>query len=575
MNSAPQVNFNNQKSRPDIRAVLARCKMAFGILVLLSCGINLLMLTGPLFMLQIYDRVLSSGSVPTLIALISITAILFLFMGIFDSVRARILSRIGLKIDDQLSSPLFRFQLENSIKKDPRIGSNPIEKLQLIRNFCASSGPGIVLDAPWVPFYLILVYGIHPYLGHVSLIGAIIILVAAITNHLLTKPSFDEAGKMFGKSAALANSSFRNAEAVQAMGMGQSLYDQWKTHQDKGRDTTLFGTDRAQKFSAGSKSFRFFIQSSILAVGAYLAIQQIVSPGSMIAASILMGRALAPVDQAIGQWKNFISAFQAYTSLQKIFHILPNEKTRLQLPAPKGRVQVENIFAAPPGIRSPLLQGINFALEPGDGLGVIGPSASGKSTLARLLTGLWPTLRGNIRLDGATLDQWQRDQIGQYIGYLPQDIELFDGTVAQNISRFSKNAEDSKIVEAAIAAGTHEIILRLPNGYETGIGDFGSSLSGGQRQRIALARALYGDPALIILDEPNSNLDSEGEMALTNAILKARERKATVIVMAHRSSAIAAVNLLLMLDQGRQRSFGPKENVLKEVSQIALATKNG
>ena len=351
------------------------------------------------------------------------------------------------------------------------------------------------------------------------------------------------------------------------MGMAENVHDRWQQMHQEGIKSQITASDRAGTLTATSKTFRMFLQSIILAVGAALAVNQIVTGGVMIAASILTGRALAPVDQTLAQWKGIIIARQAYQRLNQLLSSIPAEKNKTELLPPQGYLSVENVLVTPPGATHPALRGINFALQPGQGLGVIGSSASGKSTLARLLIGAWLPQQGTVRLDGATFDQWNRTSLGQHIGYLPQQVELFRGTIRDNISRFSPEAQDCDVIEAAQRAGVHEMILRLSEGYETEIGTDGAGLSGGQKQRIALARALYLDPALVILDEPNSNLDAEGDNSLTIAIKGIRERGKTVIVMAHRPSAIAAVDMLLMLKEGQQSSFGPKEKVLKEVTQ--------
>ena len=555
-------------ARSELRQSLDHCRSAFVGAGFFSLIINLLMLTGPLFMLQVYDRVLASRSVPTLIALTCLVAGLYVFLGVLEFVRSRVLSRVGSQISRDLNPRTFNIWVTGGLA-GRQVPGAPLQDLQSLRSFLAGSGPAALFDMPWVPVYLAIIFLFHWTLGLVATVGALIILSLAIINEFLTRSTLEDAHQFQLQSTTFAQHCHRNAEAVVAMGMTQQVQSRWLALQNKAASGQLLVSDRAGGIASASKSFRRFLQSAILAVGAVLAIQQLITPGVMIAASIIMGRALAPIDQAIGQWKGFINTRQAWNRLSTLFNSLPDVAKRTALPAPKGRLTVDNVIARPPNGEKPILEAVSFNLEPGQGLGVIGPSASGKTTLARLLTGLWMPIRGSIRLDGATLDQWDTDDLGRHIGYLPQDIELFDGSVRDNIARFADDASDEAVVEAANWAGAHDMILAFPEGYDTTIGDRGAVLSGGQRQRIGLARALFGNPALVVLDEPNASLDSAGDDALTGAIKGLRERQKTVVVMAHRPSAIAAVDMLLMLKNGQQCAFGPKENVLREVTQLA------
>lgn len=519
-------------------------------------------------MLQVYDRVLTSRSVPTLIALIGLVAGLYAFLGILEFVRSRVLSRVGSEIGQDLNPRTFGMWVTSGVTSRLEPGQ-PLQDIQSLRQFLAGTGPSALFDMPWVPVYLGIIFLFHWTLGLVAAVGAFIILMIAFINEFLTRPPLETAHQAQMRSNNLAQLCRRNAEAVVAMGMGQHVRSRWLKLQNEASSEQLLASDRVGGFSALSKTFRRFLQSAILAAGAVLVINQLITPGVMIAASIIMGRALAPIDQVIGQWKTFINARQAWSRLSNLFDAFPKLAERTSLPAPKGHLKVENMFAAPPNTKKAVLEALSFSLEPGQGLGVIGPSASGKTTLARLLTGLWTPIQGSIRLDGATLDQWDPDQLGLHLGYLPQNVELFDGTVRDNIGRFNPNASDDAVVQAAIHAGAHDMILALPEGYDTPIGDRGTVLSGGQRQRIGLARALFGDPALVILDEPNASLDAAGDEALTGAIKGLRKRKKTVVVMAHRASALASVDMLLMLKNGRQCAFGPKEEVLRQVTKLA------
>lgn len=560
-------------ARPELRRAMGRCRRAFLGTGVFSLVINLLMLTGPLFMLQVYDRVLTSRSVPTLIALTALVAGLYGFMGVLEFIRSRVLSRVGSQLDDDLNPRTFSIWVAEGVSGHQK-ASQPLHDLKNLRQFLAGSGPLALFDMPWIPIYLGIIFLFHWTLGLVATVGAVTILTVALANELLTRKPLSEANRSQLNSSSFAELCRRNAEAVLALGMRRHVQRRWLDLQSKATSEHRQASDRSSAFSSFSKSFRRFLQSAILAAGAVLAIKQIISPGMMIAASIIMGRALSPIDLAIGQWKGFISARLAWRRLSALFDAVPGIERRTSLPAPEGRLTVDNLFALPPGGEKAVLEALTFDLEPGQGLGVIGPSASGKTTLARLLTGIWKPSRGNLRLDGAAFDQWDRDELGRYLGYLPQDVELFEGTVRDNIARFDPDASDEAVVEAAMQAGAYQMILGLPNGYETQIGEAGAILSGGQRQRIGLARALFGNPVLVVLDEPNANLDAEGDEALTTAIKSLRDRGRTVVVMAHRPSAIAAVDKLLMLRGGRQIAFGPKEEVLRQVTKLAPTSLN-
>ncbi|MEH6633717.1 MAG: type I secretion system permease/ATPase [Halopseudomonas aestusnigri] len=551
----------------EIKEALGYCRKAILSIGLFSFIINVLMLTGPLFMLQVYDRVLTSRSIPTLIALTILIAGLFGFMGILEIIRSKILVRIGLKLDICLTERIFNIRLLQGLLQNSGKKTNPLSDLATMRQFLSGAAPIALFDLPWVPFYLALVFMLHWTLGLVAVVGALVVFVLALTNELSTRNYLKKGAAYTASAGSFAEQSHRSSETVLAMGMGDNMHKKWQETHQEGIKNQITASDRAGTLTASSKTFRMFLQSIILAVGAALAVEQLITPGVMIAASILTGRALAPIDQTLAQWKGVITARQAYQRLKHLLNSIPKEKDKIDLPEPKGHLQVEMVVVTPPGAGKPALKGVNFELQPGQGLGVIGNSASGKSTLARLLIRAWSPIQGNVRLDGATLDQWTRVALGKHIGYLPQQVELFSGTIKENIARFNPEVEDSDVIEAAQRAGVHDMILQLPEGYESYIGTDGAGLSGGQKQRIALARALYLDPALVILDEPNSNLDAEGDASLTAAIKGIRDRGKTVIVMAHRPSAIIAVDMLLILNDGQQTAFGPKEQVLKEITQ--------
>ena len=563
-----------QRASRTLSAVFFDMRGAFIGVALFSFVVNILMLTGPLFMLQVYDRVLTSRSVPTLLALFGLVAAMFLFMGFFDLLRQRVLSRIGMRLDTKLMGQSFKTWVYQGLG-DRFSNARPLSDLTTLRQFMSSPGIPALFDLPWAPIYLAIVYLLHVQLGLLATVGALVVLVVALSNEYFTRNPMAEASVHELQASAFADRSHRNAEAIVALGMMRDVTRYWEELRLNGAGLSQIGGERAEGFTSFSKAFRLLIQSAILGLGAYLAILQEISPGTIIAASILAGRALAPIDQTIGNWRNILRSRQAYERLNDQLNTAQQPSTKLSLPAPKGFLTVARIAKAieiNPGRDAPadrlgsrrvVLQGINFQLKPGDAMGVIGPSASGKSSLARLLVGLWMPDQGSVRLDGATLDQWDSDALGHHIGYLPQSVELIAGPIHQNIARFDSDAKDDEIVEAAKLAGVHDLILSLPDGYATEIGPGRMHLSGGQVQRIALARALFRNPALVVLDEPNSNLDAEGDHALARSIARLREQGSTVVVMAHRPSAIASVNLLLILSGGRQVEFGHKEDVLR------------
>lgn len=556
--------------------VLSSVRQAFVGVGLFSFVINILMLTGPLFMLQVYDRILTSRSVPTLVALFALVVALYAFLGLFDFLRTRLLSRVGHRLDADLMGPSFRTWIFQGLSGRKEL-SRPVNDLTTVRMFMGSPGLPAMFDLPWTPIYLAIVFLLHFKLGLLALAGACIVIVLALVNEWSTKRVMGEGAVLDLQEQQFADYTHRNAEAVVAMGMTGQIVRFWSSFRQHSINRSQIGSERGERLAAMSKAFRMLLQSAILALGAYLAILQEISPGTIIAASIIAGRALAPIDQTLGNWRNIMRARQAYHRLsERLQHTETLSSTpTVALQKPKGQLTVSNVLKRAPGgadtDRPPLLQGINFKLNPGDSVGVIGPSASGKTSLARLLVGLWLPDQGSVRLDGATFDQWDVDKLGSYIGYLPQDVELLPGTVQQNIARFDPDAKDEEIIAAAECAGVHRLILSLPDGYATEIGPGRTVVSGGQAQRIALARAVFRIPSLVVLDEPNANLDADGDQALTACITALREAGSAVVVMAHRPSAIAAVNMILMLQDGRQAEFGPKSDVMRKVTRVATA----
>jgi len=540
-----------------------------------SCLVNLLILVGPIFMLQVYDRVLSSRSVPTLIALLGIVSMLYAFLGFFDFIRARVLSRLGQGFDARLSSPALRLWASHAATGVPASG-RPLAELGALRGFFASPGMVALLDMPWTPIYLLLIYAMHVQLGVLATAAALLAVAIAVVTEWVTRRPMAAAAAADHRDSQFADQVHRGVEPLLAMGMLGTAVERWRAMHDAAAAEGQRATDRVEWLSAMSRAIRLLAQSAILALGAYLAIKQQISAGSIVAASIIAGRALGPIDQLIGSWRAIARARQAHARLVEHMQARPDRAAQIDLPVPRGLLSVENATKFAPTQRSGttrrvILDRVCFDLQPGDGLGVIGPSACGKTTLARLLCGLWLPDMGSVRLDGATYAQWDADRVGRYIGYLPQTVELLAGTLAQNIARFAPDASDDEVVAAASLAGVHAMILALPEGYSTRVGEGAAVLSGGQSQRIALARAVFRRPPLVILDEPNASLDADGDQALTECIRALRAGGSTVVVMAHRPSAIAAVDTILMLDAGRQTAFGPKAEILRKVTKVASA----
>lgn len=538
-------------------------------IMIFSCAINLLMLTGPIFMLQVYDRVLTSGSIPTLMVLYILIVFLFAIMGLFSFFRTRVLSRIGFRFENDLMINAQKMQLAQNLSiSSPKM--HPVTDLTRVRQFISSSGLSAFFDLPWVPIFICVVFYMHPWLGWLTIFGVIVITLFTLTNENLSRRKLSESTRWDIESQHFSTSSGKNAEAIFSMGMVTNTLSHWKKLKTNSLSYAQGATGISEVLMSMSQAIRLLLQSSILGLGCYLAVYEIVTPGMMIAASIIGGRALSPIDRVVGNWKNFVMVRQSYRRLNVVLSTAGDTLDVTQLPQPQGNLTVTNLVKLVPSVDDknthPILKGLNFELLPGDGLGVVGSSASGKSSLARLLTGIWMPDRGSVRLDGATYDRWDKDQLGEFIGYLPQSVQLMHGTIKANISRFEPEADDADVIAAAKMANVHELIMGLPGGYDAVIGRE-IVLSGGQVQRIALARAVYKTPKLIVLDEPNSNLDSEGDASLSLAIRRLREAGSTVIVMAHRPSAIKSVNKILMLKNGMQHDFGPKQDVLARVTE--------
>jgi PrtD family type I secretion system ABC transporter len=554
--------------RSELGEALRACRSAFIGVGVMSCIINLLYLTGSIFMLEVYDRVLPSRSVPTLVGLVILAGGLYIAQGVLDLIRGRILGRIGTALDEALNNRVFDTVVRLPLVAGGRSeGLQPLRDLDNIRAFLGSMGPSAFFDLPWLPLYLAICFAFHVMIGVTALVGAVILMTLTLITEYMSRDPARQAMGLAARRNDLAASSRRNAEVLVAMGMAGRLTKRWSAANEK----YLAGNQRASDVAGGlgavAKVMRMMLQSAVLGVGAYLVIHQEATAGIIIAGSILSARALAPVDLAIAHWKGFVAARQSWHRLSRLLEQMPAPPAQTLLQAPMSRLSVENVSIVPPGDKKIIVQDVSFGLIAGNGLGVIGPSGSGKSSLIRALVGVWQPVRGKVRLDGAALDQWSSDVLGSYIGYLPQDVELFAGTVAQNICRFDPDANSDNIIAAAKEAGVHDLIITMRDGYNTEVGEQGYALSAGQAQRVALARALYGNPFLIVLDEPNSNLDTEGDEALTRAVRGARERGAIVVVVAHRPIGIEGVDQILVLKDGRMQAFGPKETVLAQVLQ--------
>jgi ATP-binding cassette subfamily C protein len=557
--------------RSDLAIALRACRGALIGVLAFSGVMNILTLTGPVFMLQIYDRVVPSRSVPTLIGLAAMAVLLYAALGFFDQLRGRVLGRIGAFVDEAIQPKVFRAvvnqQLRTSTQGD---GMQQLRDLDQIRGFIASGGPAAFADLPFLPIQILICFLISPIIGWMTVIGAGFIFLLALATDITVRGLSMAVAEKGSQRLAILEAGRRNAEALRALGMAGRLADRWGEVNRVYKATQLDASERAGGFAGASRIFRMMFQSAILGVGAYLVILGGANFGVIIAASILSARALQPIEQVVGNWRGFIGARQGWRRLKATLKAMPEGGEVMPLPVPSASLSVESLSVVPPSAARPSVADASFSLAAGHALGIIGPSGAGKSSLVRAIIGAWAPYRGRVRLDGAALDQWHPDDLGRHIGYLPQDVELFGGTIADNIARFEPDAEAGLIVAAARAAGVHELILRLPGGYGTEIGEGGSALSAGQRQRIALARALYRDPFLVVLDEPNSNLDAEGDAALSKAILAVRERGGIVVVVAHRPNTLESVDMALTMMDGGVVAFGPKEEVFRKVLRPSI-----
>jgi ATP-binding cassette subfamily C protein EexD len=554
------------RKTPLFEAFIA-AKSYFLYAALFSAAVNILMLVPSIYMLQVYDRVVASGSMSTLLMLTLIMMFLLSSMGGLEWVRSRVLVRASARLEQLLKDRVFNATFKQSLYTTSA-GTQPLSDLTGLRQFMTGPGLFAFFDAPWVPVYIMVMFLFHPIFGWMAIFGAVVLLCIAFINEKVTKQKLKEANEKAGWVNNFANKNIRNAEVIESMGMLGNVRHMWASQGDEVQGLQTEASNLAGILTSFSKAFRVILQSLILGMGAYLAVKQEITPGLMIAGSLLLGRALAPIDQMVGAWTGFVNARSQYARLNSLLEKIPEQEEKMELPSPVGAISANAIVVAPPGTRTPVLTNINFELAAGETMGVIGPSAAGKSTLARALLGIWPTMNGSVRLDGADIFAWDRELLGPHIGYLPQDIELFDGSISDNISRFS-GVDADKVVAAAQLAGVHEMILKLPQGYDTVIGGDGGMLSGGQRQRVGLARALYGNPKFIVLDEPNSNLDEQGDKALSQALDLLKGKGVTIVVIAHRPQILRKVDKILVLANGAMADFGPRDDVMAKYTQKA------
>ena len=560
------MKFKFKAPQNEVAQVLASFKQTFRNIGVFSAVINMLMLMPAIYMLQLYDSVLTSRNEMTLLMLTLIMLGAYIFMGSLEYVRSFVLIRVGAQLDMKLNKRVYTAAFEQSLKQGDGNAGQALKDLTNLRQFLTGNALFAFFDAPWFPIYLFVIFMFHPILGVFALCGTVILITLAYINEKISHKPLAEANSMAIASGNVASNNLRNAEVIEAMGMLPNIQSRWYKLHSRFLNLQAEASEKAGVVAALSKSFTVALQSLMLGLGALLVLDNSITPGMMIAGSILLGRAIAPVQLLISVWKQIGSTRSAYERLTQLLEQNPAREAGMALPKPKGAIAVENVTAVPPGGKIPVIKGLSFSLAAGEVLGIIGPSGSGKSTLARLLVGVWPAAAGKVRLDGADVYLWNKDELGPHIGYLPQDIELFAGTVSENIARFGEINAD-KVILAAKRAGVHEMILNMPEGYDTPLGDGGAGLSGGQKQRLGLARTMYDDPSLIVLDEPNSNLDDVGEQALLAALVDLKKRGKTIILITHRTSIISVTTKLLLLQDGSAKLFGPTSQVIEQLSK--------
>lgn len=551
----------SQKPIDPLKVAIRACLPGTFAAVIISMFINATMLAMPIYSMQIYDRVLASRNETTLLLLTLIVLIFLVLYGILEYARSGVLVRSSVAFERVLRRPLFDAMMRAELDPERRQGQQLIRDAEAIRDSLASGTVAIICDLPWTPLFVLLCYFMHPVLGMIALVGAVVLFALAVLTEILTKRGVDQSSRLSNDASTFAASALRNGEVVRGLGMGDTVLERWSGQQSAAVAANVASAELTAALVAMSKFARIAVQTGVLAAGAWLAIEKQISPGAMMAASIIIGRALAPVEQIVGQWKRIVGCRSAYRRLRHLMNEFPQKAAPVSLPVPQGQIEVENVAIVPPAAAKPSVRGVSFSVQPGESVAIVGSSGSGKSSLARALAGVWELRAGEIRIDGAALNQWDRNKLGKSVGYLPQDVELFAGTVADNIARLA-DVDSRAVVAAAKAAGAHDVILRLPQGYDTPIGEGGLALSGGMRQRVGLARALYGDPRLIVLDEPNSNLDEEGERALGQAIAAMKEAGRTLVVVTHRPQLLAYVDKVLVMSFGTALAFGDRDDVI-------------
>ncbi|MEQ8313555.1 MAG: type I secretion system permease/ATPase [Gammaproteobacteria bacterium] len=558
----------------ELKSALSACKQYFIYAGVFSAAVNVLMLTPIIYMLAVYDRVVSSGSLPTLAMLTLLMVGLLLALGGFEWVRSLILVSASNRLETLLRKRVSDATFKQSLLTGGMVSNaQPVADLTQLRQFLTGNGLFAFFDAPWFPIYVGVMFLFHPWFGIVGIIGGIIMVALAYAQEAATNEPMKKANAEANAATSQFQSSLRNAEVVAAMGMAEDIRRRQEFKENNVLKLQTSSSRKAGMLTATTKSLRMVMQSLALGLGAYLALNQEISPGMMIAGSLLLGRALAPIDMLVGTWKGFSLARAQYARLGDLLDNIPADADTMSLPAPAGQLSLEQVAVVPPGSQNIVVKGVSFNLAAGEAVGIVGPSASGKSTLARAILGIWPAYSGKVRLDGADIASWDRSELGPHVGYLPQDIELFDGTIADNICRF-RDADSEKIVAAAKLSGVHDMILHLPQGYDTVIGGSGGMLSGGQRQRIGLARAVYDDPKLLVLDEPNSNLDDQGEKELVEALRRIKSQGCTIVVITHRTMVLQCVDKILIMKDGAAINFGPKDQVLASLTAPAAVPKS-
>ncbi|MCE7915499.1 MAG: type I secretion system permease/ATPase [Nitrosomonas sp. PRO4] len=560
------MKFKFKTPQNEVALALASFKSTFRNIGVFSAVINMLMLMPAIYMLQLYDSVLTSRNEMTLLMLTLIMLGAYIFMGALEYVRSFVLIRVGAQLDMKLNKRVYTAAFEQSLKQGDGNAGQALKDLTNLRQFLTGNALFAFFDAPWFPIFLIVIFMFHPILGVFALCGTSILITLAYINEKVSHKPLADANTMAIASTNIASNNLRNAEVIEAMGMLPNIQSRWYKLHSRFLNLQAEASEKSGIVTALSKSFTVALQSLMLGLGALLVLENSITPGMMIAGSILLGRAIAPVQLLISVWKQIGSTRSAYERLTKLLEQNPAREAGMALPKPKGTISVENVTAIPPGGKVPVIKGLNFSLAAGEVLGVIGPSGSGKSTLARLLVGVWPAAAGKVRLDGADVYLWNKDELGPHIGYLPQDIELFAGTISENIARFGE-IDAEKVILAAKRAGVHDMILNMPEGYDTPLGDGGAGLSGGQKQRLGLARTMYDDPSLIVLDEPNSNLDDVGEQALLAALIDLKKRGKTIVLVTHRTSIISVTTKLLLLQDGMAKMFGPTNQIIERLTK--------